>query len=182
MVGWLWRANCKRCGIKRLWPTLKYYTRICLKRLGKIMTTTARLTEGVGTAGTSLTRIWEAPRTVLEPTQPPIRWVPWALSVRVKRPGREADHSPPSNAEVKECMEWYLHSPTTPSWRDVRLKKAQARLYIYLLPGLNTDRGQVMVIEAFLNPAGEFRVVPQHTTNASYSHSFPSSLFAIIPV
>jgi hypothetical protein len=23
----------------------------------------------------------------------------------VKRPGREADHSPPSNAEVKECVE-----------------------------------------------------------------------------
>jgi hypothetical protein len=29
----------------------------------------------------------------------------------VKRPGRKADHSPPSSAEVKECMELYLHSP-----------------------------------------------------------------------
>jgi hypothetical protein len=29
----------------------------------------------------------------------------------VKRPGREADHSPPSSAEVKECVELYLHSP-----------------------------------------------------------------------
>jgi hypothetical protein len=28
----------------------------------------------------------------------------------VKRPGREADHSPPSSAEVKECVELYLHS------------------------------------------------------------------------
>jgi hypothetical protein len=34
-----------------------------------------------------------------------------------KRPEREADHSPPSSAEVKECMELYLHSPNTPSWR-----------------------------------------------------------------
>jgi hypothetical protein len=34
-----------------------------------------------------------------------------ALSLRVKRPGREADHSPPSSAEVKECVELYLHSP-----------------------------------------------------------------------
>jgi hypothetical protein len=25
--------------------------------------------------------------------------------------GREADHSPPSNAEVKEGVELYLHSP-----------------------------------------------------------------------
>jgi hypothetical protein len=29
----------------------------------------------------------------------------------VKRPGREADHSPPSSAEVKECVEVHLHSP-----------------------------------------------------------------------
>jgi hypothetical protein len=29
----------------------------------------------------------------------------------LKRPEREADHSPPSSAEVKECVELYLHSP-----------------------------------------------------------------------
>jgi hypothetical protein len=29
----------------------------------------------------------------------------------VKRLAREADHSPPSIAEVKECVEIYLHSP-----------------------------------------------------------------------
>jgi hypothetical protein len=32
-------------------------------------------------------------------------------SLGVKRPGCEADHSPPSSAEVKECVELYLHSP-----------------------------------------------------------------------
>jgi hypothetical protein len=42
------------------------------------------------------------PRTALGPIQPPIQWVPGALSLGVKRPGREADHSPPSSAEVKE--------------------------------------------------------------------------------
>jgi hypothetical protein len=31
--------------------------------------------------------------------------------VGVKRPGREADHSPPSSIEVKECVELYLRSP-----------------------------------------------------------------------
>jgi hypothetical protein len=41
-------------------------------------------------------------RTALGPTQPPIQWVPGALSLGVKRPGREADHSPPSSAKVKE--------------------------------------------------------------------------------
>jgi hypothetical protein len=40
-------------------------------------------------------------RTALGPTQPPIQWVTGALSLWVKRWGREADHSPPSSAEVK---------------------------------------------------------------------------------
>jgi len=38
----------------------------------------------------------------LGPTQPPIQWVPGSVSLGVKRPGREADHSPPSSAEIKE--------------------------------------------------------------------------------
>jgi hypothetical protein len=45
-----------------------------------------------------------------------------AISLGVKRPGREADHSPPSSAEVKECVELYLHSPNKPSWRGAQLK------------------------------------------------------------
>jgi hypothetical protein len=38
----------------------------------------------------------------LGPIQPPIQCVPRAISPGVKRPGREADHSPPSSAEVKK--------------------------------------------------------------------------------
>jgi hypothetical protein len=45
--------------------------------------------------------IFTESREALGPTQPPIQWVPWAISPGVKRPGREADHSPPSSAEVK---------------------------------------------------------------------------------
>jgi hypothetical protein len=40
--------------------------------------------------------------TALGHTQPPIQWVPGALSPGVKRPGREADHSPPTSAGVKK--------------------------------------------------------------------------------
>jgi hypothetical protein len=58
-----------------------------------------------------------APGTALGPTQPPIQWVPGALSLGVKRAGREAHHSPPSSAEVKVCVELYLHSSNTSSWR-----------------------------------------------------------------
>jgi hypothetical protein len=40
-------------------------------------------------------------RPALGPTQPPIQWVSGVLSPGVKaRPGRDADHSPPSSAEV----------------------------------------------------------------------------------
>jgi hypothetical protein len=45
-----------------------------------------------------------------------------ALSLGVKLPGREADHSLPSIAEVKEYVELYLHSPSTPSWNGAQLK------------------------------------------------------------
>jgi hypothetical protein len=55
-----------------------------------------------------------ASRMALGPTQPPIQWVPGALSLEVKRPGHEADHSPPSSAEIKEWVELYLHSPIRP--------------------------------------------------------------------
>jgi hypothetical protein len=41
-----------------------------------------------------------ASRTALWPTQPPIQWVPGALSLGEKRPAREADHSPPSSVEI----------------------------------------------------------------------------------
>jgi hypothetical protein len=72
-----------------------------------------------------------ASRTVLGPTQPLIQWVAGALSPGIKRPGREADHSPPSSAEAKDWVELYLHSPNTPSWRGVRLKKVQGRPFIF---------------------------------------------------
>jgi hypothetical protein len=71
-----------------------------------------------------------ASKTALKPIQPPIQWVPEALSPGVKRPGREADHSPTSSAEVKEWLELYIHSPNTPSWRGAELKKARRELYL----------------------------------------------------
>jgi hypothetical protein len=49
-------------------------------------------------------------RPDLGPTQPPIQWVPGDLSLGVMQLEGEADHSPPSSAEVKECVELYLSS------------------------------------------------------------------------
>jgi hypothetical protein len=45
-------------------------------------------------------------RTLLGPTQPPIQWVPGVLSLGVKQPGREGDHSPPSSAEEKNACSY----------------------------------------------------------------------------
>jgi hypothetical protein len=54
-------------------------------------------------------------RPALGSNHPPIQWVPGDLSLGVKRPGREADHSPPASAEVKK-MWIYTSTPHTPSW------------------------------------------------------------------
>jgi hypothetical protein len=80
-------------------------------------------------------------RMVLGPTQPPIQG---ALSLGVKWLRHEADNSPPSSAEVKECVELYLHSPIMTSWHGAQLKKkkAQGQLYLYLFIDYST--GAVM--------------------------------------
>jgi hypothetical protein len=61
-------------------------------------------------------------RTALGPTQPPIQWVPGALSLGVKRQGREADHSPPFSAEVNNARSYISTPPIPPSWRGAQLK------------------------------------------------------------
>jgi hypothetical protein len=70
----------------------------------------------------------------------------YAMGIRgsfpgVKRPGREADHSTPSSAEVKECVELYLHSQYAfMTWGSVK-RKAQVQVYLYYhLQHLNHSR------------------------------------------
>jgi hypothetical protein len=50
-------------------------------------------------------------RTALGPILPPIQWVLGALSLRVKRPGRTADHLPSSNVEVKNAWSYTSTPP-----------------------------------------------------------------------
>jgi len=56
-------------------------------------------------------------RPALGPTQPPIQWTQEALIPGVKRPGREADHSHPYNAEVKPSWSYTSTPPIMSSWR-----------------------------------------------------------------
>jgi hypothetical protein len=55
-------------------------------------------------AGTRNFLFFTASRSTLRLTQPPIQWVPGALSPMIKRQGREADHS-----ELRMAYQ-YLHS------------------------------------------------------------------------
>jgi hypothetical protein len=64
-------------------------------------------------------------------TQLPVQWVPDVLSLGIKRLGRDAEHSPPSNAEVKEWVELYLYSSNTPSWRGAQLKHRDNFTFYY---------------------------------------------------
>jgi hypothetical protein len=66
------------------------------------------------------------------PTQPPIQWVPGALSLGVKRQGRESDHSPPSSADVKNVWS-YTSTPQHAFMAWCSVKKAQRQLYLTLL-------------------------------------------------
>jgi len=50
-------------------------------------------------------------RPVLEPTQRPVQWVPGAFTPGVKWPGREAHHSPPSSAEVRNVWGYNFIPP-----------------------------------------------------------------------
>jgi hypothetical protein len=49
-------------------------------------------------------------KLALGPTQPPIQSVPGAISLGVKRPVREADHSSPSSAKVMNAWS-YISTP-----------------------------------------------------------------------
>jgi hypothetical protein len=63
-----------------------------------------------------------ASRPAVGPTQPPNQWVPGALSLGVKRPGREADHLPPLVPRSKN--EWsHTSTPqfTLMAWCSVKI-------------------------------------------------------------
>jgi hypothetical protein len=54
--------------------------------------------------------VYTASRHILWSTELPIQWISWAVSLGVKRPGREADCSPPTSAEVNKTW-MYISTP-----------------------------------------------------------------------
>jgi hypothetical protein len=72
-----------------------------------------------------------ASRPALGPTQPPIQWVLGALPLEVKRSGCEADHSPPSSAEVKNA--WSCTSTLSIRLSCVILDNKTRNVFYYLV-------------------------------------------------
>jgi hypothetical protein len=67
---------------------------------------------GVGVRFPVGPRIFSTPyRRAVSPTQHLTKWVPGALSPGVKRQGRDADHSPPTSAQVKKM---WIYTPAPP--------------------------------------------------------------------
>jgi hypothetical protein len=69
-------------------------------------------------------------RPALRPTLSPIQWIPPVLSPGVKRPGREADHSPQSSSEVKNGGA-ISPLPHTSSWPIFKIHLYIIHNYIY---------------------------------------------------
>jgi len=59
-------------------------------------------------------------RMALQPTQPPVQWVPGALTLMVKQPGCEAEHSLPSSVKFKNV--WCYTSTPQYAFHDMVLR------------------------------------------------------------
>jgi hypothetical protein len=68
-------------------------------------------------------------RPALGLTQPPIQWVPGALSPGVKQPGCEADHSPPTSETYRRGLDWMIRFIGIHTTRDYRQYSAVAALH-----------------------------------------------------
>jgi len=80
-------------------------------------------------------------RPVLGPTQPHIQWVPVALSLGIKRPGREPNYSPKSRMSGAIC-------PLPQYAIMVRCSvKEQGQLYLYLVCIYNCRRKTLTRLE-----------------------------------
>jgi len=66
------------------------------------------------------------------PTQTSIQWVPGSLSLVVKRPGSEADHSPPTSTEVKFAWS-YASAPPIPLPRYISLRSKYSLFHVLTL-------------------------------------------------
>jgi hypothetical protein len=84
-----------------------------------------------------------SPDQLWDPPKPPIQFVPGALSLEVKWPGCEADHSPPSSADVKNA--WSYTSSPQYAFMAWCSDEAQGQLYLYAHKHISNTRYSIKV-------------------------------------
>jgi phage terminase large subunit-like protein len=84
-------------------------------------------------------------RPVQGPTQPPIQWVPGAISPGIKRLEREGDHSHPTSAEVKKT--WIYTS--TPPHAFMALSTGTTLPFIITIIIINPAKNMHEVVEDY---------------------------------
>jgi len=105
-------------------------------------------------------------RSTLGPSQPPSQWVLGAISPEVKRPGREADHSPPSSAEVKNERS-YTSIRHTSLWHGTQLSIGLYLVFYFSLMLCDSRRVHRLFIYTKMHTATARISVPcslQHST------------------
>jgi hypothetical protein len=69
-------------------------------------------------------------RQALRSTQPPTQWVLGVLSLGIKWPVHEADHSPPSSAEVKNAWSYTSIPPIFMVWCLITIEYISVGQYL----------------------------------------------------
>jgi hypothetical protein len=79
--------------------------------------------------GVKITLHSKTSRSVLEPIYPPVEWALGTISLGLRRPGREVNHSPPCSTEVKKI--WiYISTPPYVFMTWCLISYAQRQLYV----------------------------------------------------
>jgi hypothetical protein len=111
-----------------------------------------------------------ASRTALGPTQPPILRPPEALSLEVRRTEREADHSPPSSAEVKNAWCYTsTHQYVFMAWCLVKHMDYFTFTFMYSYPTYELHK-EGSRLNSLANRLGEDRSKSQKQADTYSSH------------
>jgi hypothetical protein len=102
--------------------------------------------------------------------QPAFQCVQGAISARAKQTGREANHSPPSNAEVKNMSSW--HSAQLITLRDNFVLSGYLGVYMYICTAGHGSRAVLAYTVFARSESGIVDSNPTQSMDVWYVHVF----------